>query len=110
MRRRPFLCTYYGLLSEQTFHILFYNVQGFLSHVAELSAVIRVSKTMPTSVCLNETLLDDSVDEVVLERYSIVPRRDRYDGRKGGGVAVYALDSVSSRVTMVEQSVSSERV
>jgi len=78
--------------------------------VAELSAAIRVCKTMPTLVCLNETFLDESIEEVLLEGYTIVARRDRDDGRKGGGVAVYALDAVCRQFAMAEKSESSERV
>ena len=99
-----------SLFTKGTLHILFYNIQGLQSHVAELSAAIRVCKTMPTLVCLNETFLDESIEEVLLEGYTIVARRDRDDGRKGGGVAVYALDAVCRQFTMVEKSESCERV
>ena len=58
-----------------------------------------MSKTVPAIVCLNETFLDESVEDVSLEGYIMVARRDRADGRKGGGVAVYALDSIANRVT-----------
>ena len=44
------------------------------------------------------------------EAYRIAARRDRNDGREGGGVAVYVSDSISKRITMVEESASHERV
>ena len=37
-----------------------------------------------------ETFLDASVEEVPLQEYELVARRDRDDGRKCGGVAVFA--------------------
>jgi len=98
------------LFEEQTFNILFYNVQGLLSHVAELTATIRVLTSMPALICLNETFLNDSIENVYLEGYDVVARRDRNDGRKGGGVMVYALSSLSNRVTLVEESKTHERV
>ena len=98
------------LFVAQTLHILFCNIRGLQSHIAELVAVLRVSKIQPSIVCLNETFLDSSIEDVPLEGYSEVARRDRADGRKGGGVIVYALDSIASRVTMVEKSDLSERV
>lgn len=98
------------LFSEQSFKILFYNVQGLISHAAELAALIRILRAQPALICLNETFLDTSTGEVPLEGYRVVARRDRKDGRKCGGVAVYALDSIHSRVTMVEESATNERV
>ena len=59
---------------------------------------------MPALVCLNETFLDQSVENVPLEVYDVVAHRDRTDGRKGGGVAVYASTSLANRATMVVRS------
>ena len=71
---------------------------------------MRLSTVPPSLICLNETFLDDSVEDVSLEGYECVARRDRADGRKCGGVAVYAAKSISGRMAMVEKSSSSERV
>ena len=68
------------MFEEQKFHILFYNIQGLLSHVAELTAVIRQSKIMPSILCFNETFLDESIEDVCIEGYTIIARRDRADG------------------------------
>jgi len=99
-----------ALFQDQQFHILSYNVQGLLSHQAELSAVIRMTTPSPSLICLNETFLDASVEDVLLEGYIIVARRDRDDGRKCGGVAVYASSALANQITLVEKSASSERV
>ena len=56
---------------------------------------------MPPIVCLNDTFLDESIGDVSLEGYSIVARRDRNDGRKCGGVMVYALKAIAARVTEI---------
>ena len=62
--------------------------------------MIRFSRVTPSLVCLNETFLDVSVKDVLLEGYELIARRDRDDGRKGGGVAVYAHSSVANGVTL----------
>ena len=98
------------LFQAQDFHVLFFNIQGLKSHLPELSAFRHLAKIQPSVVCLNETFLDESIGEAILEGYDIVSRRDRKDGRKAGGVAVYALRSISDRIAEVEKSDSSDRV
>ena len=98
------------LFRADVISILFYNIQGMLSHLPELVASIRLSETRPSLVCIVETFLDVSVENVDLEGYDEVARRDRDDGRKGGGVVVYACKDISSRIVLLEKSVSSERV
>lgn len=89
---------------------MFLNIQGLTSHLAELVAVIRLAKHPPSLVCLNETFLDKATEDIQLEGYKMVARRDRSDGRKGGGVAVYACENIAARVTLLKASESSERV
>ena len=43
---------------------MFYNIQGLLSHLAELTAAIRLSSSPPAMICLNETFLDESIEDV----------------------------------------------
>ena len=52
--------------------IMHVNIQGLLSHLAELSAFIRLSKSPPDVVCVNETFLDSSVEDVLLEGFIVV--------------------------------------
>ena len=61
------------------------NVQSFHTHNAELAARIRLAKSQPDIVCLNETNLQHCTEHVELEGYVVAARRDRKDGRKGGG-------------------------
>ena len=61
-------------------------------------------------MCINESWLDKSTEDIILEGYVIASRRDRDDGRKCGGVIVFAHCSVASRVTEIKKSDSSERV
>ena len=93
-----------------TFDILHVNIRGLLSHVAELTARLRLMEVKPVLLCINETFLDPSVEEVDVEGYTIVARRDRCNGQKCGGVAVYALASRANHVTFLERSADSERV
>ena len=93
--------------------IMHVNIQGLRSHMAELTAVIRLSRTCPDIVCVNETFLDDAVGEAELEGFSVVGRRDRsYNGddRSCGGVIVYAKTEIADQVTLLLISDDSERM
>ena len=67
-------------------------------------AVIILMRIKPTMICLNETWLDPSVKEVSLEGFVLLGRRDRRDGRKCGGVAVFVSASQADCVTLVKDS------
>jgi hypothetical protein len=90
--------------------ILHINIQGFLSHAAELVAYIRLLRRPPMIICVNESFLDKSVKDVELEGYEVSARRDRTDGRKGGGVLVFTRADNANNVTLLETSLRSERV
>ena len=92
------------------FSILHLNIRGFLKKCAELTARLRSMKVKPTMVCLNETFLNKSVQEVTLEGNTLVGRRDRQDGRKCGGGAAFAKKEVSGSITLLEASATSERL
>ena len=87
--------------------IMHVNIQGLRSHLAELSAVIRLSATLPDIVCVNETFLDDGIEEIQPEAFEVVGRRDRsYNGdtRNCGGVIVFARAAIADHVTLLETS------
>jgi hypothetical protein len=69
-----------------------------------------MAKKKPQILSLNETFLDNSVGEVNIEGYSMIGRRDRSDGRKCGGVAVYAQAHVAECVTLMRKSIDHERL
>ena len=48
------------------FSILHCNIRGFLSHRAELEGHLRLLPEAPALICINETFLDDSVDDGVV--------------------------------------------
>ena len=87
--------------------IVQFNLRGFLSKCVELDAYLRVAG--PDIVCLTETHLDPSVGEIALTGYDLISRRDREDGRTGGGIAVFALKAISSSIVHIESSTDSER-
>ena len=93
------------------FSILHCNIRGFLSHRAELEGHLRLLPEAPALICINETFLDDSVDDgvVSLGGYKLVARRDRHDGRFGGGIICFAADVFSSQIALSEHSVEYER-
>ena len=93
--------------------IMHVNIQGLLSHLAELTAYIRMCTASPDIVCINETFLDVSVEEVDLEGFVVVGRRDRgYNGdeRRCGGVIVFARCAIADHVTLLEKSDNAERM
>ena len=49
------------MLDGTAFSIFFVNIRGLLSHLAELTAALRILEVLPGLVCLNETFLDTSV-------------------------------------------------
>ena len=98
-----------SLFSE--FSILHSNIRGFVSHRALLEGQLQLLQRRPTLVCLNETFLDESIGDgaVNLGGYVLVARRDRQDGRSGGGIAVFAAAAASAHITLCEHSVEYER-
>ena len=71
----------------QEFVCLHVNIRSFRKNAAELSA--RLDEINPDVIALTETWLDNAIETYVIPGYLCVVRRDRTDGRKGGGVAVY---------------------
>ena len=65
--------------------------------------------TKPMLVCLNETLLDASVESTGLGGYTLISRRDRDDGRSGGGIALFAADCIAPQMVLLEKSEDHER-
>jgi hypothetical protein len=64
-------------------------------------------------VCVNETFLDDAVEEVELEGFNVVGRRDRSysgDARNCGGIIVFAKTELADHVTLLLISEESERM
>ena len=79
------------------------NVRGFLSKAAELSAYLEIIG-MLSFVALTETHLNDYINDIILPGYTLISRRDRIDGRQGGGVALFALDKVAEQIVHVGDS------
>ena len=89
--------------------ILHLNIQGFMSHAAKLTIVVRNILKKPTNMCLNETFLTSAIGEVFLEGYTTVARRDRADQWEGG-VLIFAMCEFWSRVSLLETLTSVERI
>ena len=97
--------------SFNEFIILHCNIRGFLSHRAELEGQIRLLTTGPAMICLNETFLDEGVrdDQVWLGGYTLASRRDRQDGRGGGGILCFVADRFAQHIVFREHSEVHER-
>ena len=94
-------------IGHEEFTILHSNVRGFISRVAELSARLRLMESRPSVLCL--TWADKGLPSLRIEGYTLISRRDRDDGRLGGGLAVFALEKLAHRVTLLENSQVAER-
>ena len=94
---------------DMKFRVLHVNIRGWISHVAELVARLRRLQEKPDLICVNETFLDRTVEHLTLEGYTLVARRDRNDGRQGGGIAAFATSDIAERVTLIQSSDDAER-
>ncbi len=104
-------------VADCSFDILHVNIQGLLTpsgdigkHGAELAGHLRIMVRKPEIVCITETWLNRSVAEFQLEGYVTISRRDRADGRCGGGVLVLAATEVAKQVVETSISATAERV
>ena len=95
---------------ERSFCVWHNNIRGFAKNAIQLAARIRLAERKPDLVCLNESFLDEATEEVVLEGYVVVARLDRQDGRKQGGVLVFARAELENAVTCVKKCTDCERV
>ena len=96
-------------IGHEEFTILHSNVRGFISPVAELSARMRLIESKPSVLRLTETWADKGLPSLRIEGHTLISRRDRDDGRLGGGVAVFALEKLAPRITLLENSQVAER-
>ena len=87
------------------------NNRGFLLTRGELEGHLALVNPAPTFVGLIETLLNKSAadGQVQLAGYHLVSRRDRRDGRKGGGVALFVKEEHRACVNLLKHSDNSER-
>ena len=81
----------------------------FVTHIIETIATLRKMKVQLIIVSLNETFLTKAIENVELEGYQVLARRNR-KSKWGGGVLVFVLEEYYQRVTLVEQSALAERI
>ena len=96
--------------TTESFTFLFLNIQGYVSHDAELSALIE-SCDFPTFVGLNETFFpgEGILKEVDLKGYTKVSRLDRRDGSGWGGIMLFAKEGYQDFIVHVGDSEAAER-
>ena len=64
-------------IRETGLTMLFLNMRGYMSHIAETTALLRAMEEKPFLVCLNDTFLTKALENVELEGYQVLARRDR---------------------------------
>ena len=89
--------------------VMHVNIRGFLTHIAETTAMIRNLPKKPCLVVLNETFLTKAVEDVQIEGYVLLARRDRGE-QWGGGVAVFVQAGQVANASVVEVSDVAERI
>ena len=95
-------------LTNSSITILQVNIRGFVSHCAELEVHLFMCG-MPYFVAITVTWLKSNTEHITLTGYTLISRRDRSDGRQGGGIALFALNAVASQVVHVADSITYER-
>ena len=94
---------------SHAFDIFHTSIQGYsIRHAAELVASLKLLKSMPAIVCLGETFLEKNTENIELEGYVVVARRDKDDGQICGGVIAFARCDVAANVTQVHRSAEAE--
>ena len=73
------------------FTINLVNIRSLKKNADELTS--RLTDLQPDLLAVNETWLDESVEDFALEGYTKVSRLDRRDGRQGGGIMLFAKDA-----------------
>ncbi len=87
--------------------ILHCNIRGWLSHRDELVGHFA-SIGRPAIIFLNETLLNESVENPALEEYILIGRHEAACNKRGA--AVYAHFSIAPDVVLLKKSVAAERL
>ena len=96
--------------TTESFTFLFHNIQGLVSHEAELSALLEQAN-YPTFLGLNETFLpgEGIVKHFDVKGYVKVSRLDRRDGSGFGGILLYAKRGYEDFIVHVGDSRNAER-
>ena len=100
-------------VGQEVFDIWHVNIQGLMTvkkGIHELAARIRAADAKPSLVCITETWLCRAVEEVSLEGYVVVSRRDRDENSGRGGVLLFAIEDLAESVTELEKSKEAERL
>ncbi len=96
--------------ATESFTFLFLNIQGYVSHEAELDALVEHSGC-PTFVGLNETFLpgEGVVKTVTLKGYAKVSRLDRRNLSGWGGILLFVKHGFEDYIVHVGDSSVAER-
>ena len=88
--------------------LLHCNIRGWLSHKDELFGHMQFMDPLPSLVLLNETLLNNSVQDPTLVNYELVGRHEGAATRRG--VAVYAHKAIAPDIVLLMKSPVTERM
>ena len=83
------------------------NIQCFLAREAVLYHYLSIHR--PSFVCIQESWLDASYQEVALPGYHMLSRRDRADNANRGGVIVFVRIDIADHAVLIHKSENSER-
>ena len=92
---------------HQEFSLCLINIRSLRRNLAELS--VRLESLMPDVIAFTETWLDEAAGDIHIPGYRVVARRDRTDGRKGGGVALFCRTEIRS-IVHAHSSADAERI
>ena len=92
------------------FFIFHCNVRGLLFKLTEVNARLKFIPEKPSILCFTETWLNPSSRRLDVAGYTVVSRRDRNDGRSGGGVIIFVASAFIDHVVPIFESPFAERV
>ena len=85
-------------------------MQGLSFRIPEIVATLRDMPQKPDLLCLNETWLDATTEQVGIEGYTVVARKDRHKKANRGGVMILGLRQIEDRVVQILRSDKAGRV
>ena len=88
--------------------VLHANLNGQKTHGIDIEAEIETMSRKPDMVFLNETKTNAGDPNMSLTGYMLLCRRDRESKHRGGGIAVFALETKCTKFTVLEKCESHE--
>ena len=88
------------LSKDSDFTLFCMNIESCAEHHADMTVHLELIG-LPSFVGFTETWLSNMSGCIPIPGYTLISRRNRLDGRQGGGIAFFARNSVASQVVHI---------